>query len=273
MAGLSARDHHRLLDLVVEAMHEAGAGRAIWPVVMGALAESLGITLGGALEVQWPTGSVAVLAMWPGWAGGTLPGPAENRAYPLIRHYGNHADPVPRTLRDVTDQYRWGTSPRYAAMRDGFGDAAEHIMVPLGRSGGTFRLLGAARPDMPYADRERAFLTRLRPALVELDGHTETLERWRRSVEKADRTPKACLSDHHITPRELAVLTLLAEGMPVVAVGHRLGISPRTVTKHQENLQRKLRTVDRLSTVLRAQQLGLVAARLTPSAAAGTVVR
>ncbi|MGI5242116.1 response regulator transcription factor [Dactylosporangium sp. CA-139066] len=262
MPGLSARDHQRLLGLVIDAMRDVGAGRTIWPTVLGELAGSLGVTLGGAMDVQWPAGTVATLAVWPGWPGGTLPTPAENRAYPLIRHYGNHADTVPHTLREVADRYRWLTSPRYAPMRAWFGGAREQIMVPLGRSGGAVRLLGAARPDVPFTDRERAFLNLLQPALIELDRHTETIERWRRTATAGGGGSMSdCLAGHHITPRELAVLALLAEGQSVVAVGHRLGISPRTVTKHQENLQRKLRTVDRLSTVLRAQQLGIVAPR------------
>ena len=54
------------------------------------------------------------------------------------------------------------------------------------------------------------------------------------------------------------MLALLADGLSPHEIGQRLGISPRTATKHQENLQRKLRTRDRINTVLRAQQMGLV---------------
>jgi len=42
------------------------------------------------------------------------------------------------------------------------------------------------------------------------------------------------------------------------AIARRLAISPRTVTKHLENLYRKLGTCDRLTTVLTAQRLNLV---------------
>ncbi|MBB2948504.1 DNA-binding NarL/FixJ family response regulator [Actinoplanes lutulentus] len=79
-------------------------------------------------------------------------------------------------------------------------------------------------------------------------------------------------ADHGITPRELAVLTAFAEGLPVAAAARRLGISPRTVAKHQENLQRKLSTADRLNTVLRAQWLGLVPVP-DPTAHGGPPVR
>lgn len=61
-----------------------------------------------------------------------------------------------------------------------------------------------------------------------------------------------------LTPREVVVLELLAGGRTAVAIGIRLGISPRTVHKHQEHLYRKLGAVDRLSAVLRAQEAGVL---------------
>ncbi len=61
-----------------------------------------------------------------------------------------------------------------------------------------------------------------------------------------------------LTDRELAVLGLMAEGLIARAIGHRLGVSPRTVAKHQERIYRKLRTQDRLTTVLHARAAGLV---------------
>ncbi|WP_024287480.1 helix-turn-helix transcriptional regulator [Cellulomonas sp. KRMCY2] len=63
-----------------------------------------------------------------------------------------------------------------------------------------------------------------------------------------------------LTNREHAVLALMAEGLIAQAIGHRLGVSPRTVAKHQERIYRKLDTSDRLTTVLRAQAAGLVGA-------------
>ncbi len=53
-----------------------------------------------------------------------------------------------------------------------------------------------------------------------------------------------------LTARERGVVTLLSEGMTAVAIAHRLGISPRTVHKHLENIYAKLGVRDRLSAVL-----------------------
>ncbi|GAA2208799.1 hypothetical protein GCM10009850_042570 [Nonomuraea monospora] len=66
-----------------------------------------------------------------------------------------------------------------------------------------------------------------------------------------------------LTPREHSVLRLLAEGLTAKEMARRLGVSPRTVGKHQENLYRKLRTSDRLTAVLRGYALGLLAFPIT----------
>lgn len=61
-----------------------------------------------------------------------------------------------------------------------------------------------------------------------------------------------------LTSAERRVLTMMATGLTAAAMAARLGISPRTVNKHQEHLYRKLGTRDRLETVLRAKSMGLL---------------
>jgi DNA-binding CsgD family transcriptional regulator len=61
-----------------------------------------------------------------------------------------------------------------------------------------------------------------------------------------------------LTDREATVLDLLARGLTAAAIGRRLGISSRTVHRHQGHLYRKLQVSDRLVAVLRAQALGLL---------------
>jgi len=70
--------------------------------------------------------------------------------------------------------------------------------------------------------------------------------------------PERRAAEIGLTPRELTVLALLAEGLTAGALARRLGISARTALKHLENIYRKCGTSDRLSTVLLAQALGLV---------------
>jgi DNA-binding CsgD family transcriptional regulator len=59
-----------------------------------------------------------------------------------------------------------------------------------------------------------------------------------------------------VTSRELAVLDLMADGLIAAAIARQLGISRRTVSKHIENIYRKLGTHDRTSAVLRGQAMG-----------------
>jgi DNA-binding NarL/FixJ family response regulator len=65
----------------------------------------------------------------------------------------------------------------------------------------------------------------------------------------------------HLTPRELAVLGQLADGLTAAAIGRKLLITERTVHKHLERLYTKLGVGDRLAAVLRAQRLGLLPVR------------
>jgi DNA-binding NarL/FixJ family response regulator len=61
-----------------------------------------------------------------------------------------------------------------------------------------------------------------------------------------------------LTPRELEVLQLLAEGLTNQQVGVRLGLSARTVKTHVQNLLVKLDVPDRTGAVARAFRLGLI---------------
>jgi DNA-binding NarL/FixJ family response regulator len=61
-----------------------------------------------------------------------------------------------------------------------------------------------------------------------------------------------------LTPRELEVLQLLAEGLTNQQVGSRLGLSARTIKTHVQNLLSKLDVPDRTGAVARGFRLGLI---------------
>jgi DNA-binding NarL/FixJ family response regulator len=61
-----------------------------------------------------------------------------------------------------------------------------------------------------------------------------------------------------LTPREIEVLQLLAEGLTNQQAGARLGLSARTVKTHVQNLLVKLDVPDRTGAVARAFRLGLI---------------
>jgi DNA-binding NarL/FixJ family response regulator len=62
-----------------------------------------------------------------------------------------------------------------------------------------------------------------------------------------------------LTPREIQVLELLAEGLPNKAIAARLGISDQTVKFHVASIAGKLGASNRTETVRRAVRRGLIA--------------
>jgi len=68
----------------------------------------------------------------------------------------------------------------------------------------------------------------------------------------------------HLTPRELEVLGMVAEGLLARSIAARLEVSTRTVHKHLGNVYRKLEAHDRLLAVTRAQSLGLIPSQRDP---------
>lgn len=73
---------------------------------------------------------------------------------------------------------------------------------------------------------------------------------WRSEPRKAGNAP--------LTPRELEVLQLLAEGLTNDSIGERIGLSSRTVKTQVQNLLTKLDVTDRTGAVARAFRLGLI---------------
>jgi len=69
-------------------------------------------------------------------------------------------------------------------------------------------------------------------------------------------------ADTELTPRELEVLQLLAEGLTQPQIAGQLVISPRTVGTHIQNLLGKLDVHSRAQAVALAHRLGLVSQRL-----------
>ncbi len=70
----------------------------------------------------------------------------------------------------------------------------------------------------------------------------------------------------HLTPRELEVLGMVAEGLLARSIAARLEVSTRTVHKHLGNVYRKLEAHDRLMAVTRAQSMGLIPTQRDPRA-------
>lgn len=74
------------------------------------------------------------------------------------------------------------------------------------------------------------------------------------SIPDFDRTPTV----ESLTPREIEVLELVAEGLSNKAVAARLGISDQTVKFHLTSLSGKLGAINRTDAVRRALRRGLI---------------
>jgi DNA-binding CsgD family transcriptional regulator len=174
--------------------------------------------------------------------------------HPLYQIYAR-GEQGPLTVSDVVDETVWRRNSSYLISREEVDGATRHLGVPMPAPPGAVRCLLVCRPGRDFSTRDREFARRIQPLLIRLDRHLIELQKLHASL-PAPVQPAAKVG---VSPRELTVLALLAEGLTAVAIARRLTISSHTVTKHQENLYRKLGTNDRLTTVLLGQDLGLIA--------------
>lgn len=124
----------------------------------------------------------------------------------------------------------------------------------------------------PERDRER-LRWQLESTLVEVVGEFLTIADARASGLEADAIviaagtrrssgPGAAADDppvETLTPREIEVLELLAEGLPNKGIAERLGISDQTVKFHVASISGKLGASNRTDAVRRAVRRGLIA--------------
>ena len=253
MSGLALRDYERALDLVVRILDGPRTGD-FWPLVTAELTEALCGSFTVLVAVRWSRRDCQVES----WAPDTLDRAAVDRMLgdvvahgdPLVRHYAVTGDREPLAVTDVVDDGVWRGTGAYRTMHAAFG-VTHHIALPLRAPTGVVRALITYRTDNRVTDRERALLRMIQPLLLGIDDHLGTRREPRTASH--DQLPVTAL-----TPRELTVLPMLAEGLTADAIARRLAISPRTVHRHVEHIYRKLNTSDRVSTVLRGQELGLI---------------
>ncbi|MFF8832562.1 response regulator transcription factor [Streptomyces sp. NPDC015131] len=258
-------DYRRMLDLAV-AVLESRHPDEVWRSVAQELLRALGGAVLLVKDGEW-TPSGGTVGAWLRDA----PGPVEpdgdtarliRSGYPFAGHYGPGGDRFPRTAARLAGERAWRHSETAGALRRSFG--TRHALgLPFpdgedapgdGTPAGAVRGLMVFRPGADFGTRELRYAARVQPLLAAAAAHHRLLaERWH-----GGPRPQEPDGAGGLTPRETAVLLTLAEGLPATAMARRLGVSVRTVHKHLQNLYRKLGTADRLGTVLRAQELGLL---------------
>jgi DNA-binding CsgD family transcriptional regulator len=289
MSGVPGGVYERMLSLAVAALHERDPDQ-MWPLVAGTLpalcgGESLIYKLG---EWDGAEGEIGLPAALPPEALGTDALTLLREGYPFARHYGTGADRTPVTAHRAAGR-AWSASPT-ADMLGRVMDADHVLAIPLPRPVAPVTGCLLYRPGTDFTEDELRLAEQIQPLLAAVEEQRRLLGRWRattagcaqptdagrpsrttayedrttayedRTTAYGDRspTPEDLTAECRLTPREVTVLLLLAEALTADAIGRRLGISPRTVHKHVENLYRKLGTRDRVDTVLRAQRLGLL---------------
>jgi len=118
------------------------------------------------------------------------------------------------------------------------------------------------------ARQRRDLRTALEDSPPDIVGEFESLADARRSALSADAIVSAPRSSQEpdddpapetLTPREIQVLELVAEGLPNKVIAGRLGISDQTVKFHIGSISGKLGAGNRTDAVRRAVRRGLIA--------------
>jgi DNA-binding CsgD family transcriptional regulator len=174
---------------------------------------------------------------------------------PLLHYYLRTGDMAPQQVADVPSVF---AGPRVRARWielsrcHGF----EHqlaIPLPSGLEGPRWFVLGRTEP---FAADRMHLARRVQRLIVGLDRQAVALTGWQNRATAPDAV--AVAADVHLTPRELAVLALVADGLTAAATGRRLVVAERTVHKHLERVYAKFGVSDRVSAVLSAQRLGIL---------------
>ncbi|WP_225821533.1 helix-turn-helix transcriptional regulator [Streptomyces naphthomycinicus] len=254
------RSYERMTAVAVAALHEREPER-LWPMLAGTLAEMCGgETVIHKLD-DWSENS-GTLGTVPDAAAAGLArlGAADlgllRAGYPFAGHYAAGPDRTPVSALRAAGR-TWPGSPTARLLADALD--ADHVLgVPLPESRVPITGCLVYRAGTDFTDDHLVMAERAQPLLAAVERQRQLLAEWRRALGPAG-APDQRAADCALTPRETAVLLLLTDALTADAIGRRLGISVRTVHKHVENIYRKLGTRDRVTTVLRAQRLGLIA--------------
>jgi DNA-binding CsgD family transcriptional regulator len=263
---LPARAYRRILDLTL-AVLDSHALQAAWDLVLAELVTTLSGEVGWMYEdVNFERSTGRPCAWSPAVEGRHQLEPmlrAHMPVHPLARHLAATGDPTPRTVNELIGERAWRNNSARSSLRASFGVTRQIVLaipaapaLPDGPPG--WRSCLVSRSGSDFALGERNFARQAQPVLARLDRHVTELDRLRQLSAGNLPGPEARAADVGLTPRELTVLALLAQGLTAQSLARRLGISTRTAVKHLEHIYRKCGTSDRLSTVLLAQDLGLV---------------
>lgn len=260
MADFSQRDYEHMLDMAV-AVLESRTPESMWHLVGQEILEVFHATTTIFVDLCWEQRTGQAEGWAPEWVGRTplaeLVGRRMRQEHPLFR-YTASGERRPATVDEVCDRAEWLRSDCCHEAYEIYGTTRQ-MALPLPTTGKVIRGFIMGRPGKDFTPRETALAARLQPLLRSVDIHVREMRRLRgaHQGESGPPDPARTAGGLGITPRELTVLNVLAEGLTAAAIARRLGISVRTVHVHLDRIYRKLGTRDRLTTVLLAKDLGL----------------
>jgi DNA-binding CsgD family transcriptional regulator len=175
--------------------------------------------------------------------------------HPIVQYYaaaGPDAGPV--QIADVPRRFHeaWRSRGMDSYYRDV--GVPHHLSFPLDVLQDSQRafVLGRATPFSAAEMASTRFVHRL---LLGIEKHVSVM----RSLARGSGP----IEDGPLSPRQTAVLDLVARGLTASAVGRKLGITEGTVNKHLQGAYRTLGVSDRLSAVAAAQRARVLPAFTT----------
>lgn len=172
---------------------------------------------------------------------------------PLVGHLQATGDGSPVMISDFLTRERFH---RLGVYSEFYRHVPVEHQIAIGLPSPDKRVIGIAlnRARDEFTEDDRDLLTVLRVPLVRAMIRARSRHRARQALTMPDDNPMAGLTD-----RELQMLELVALGQTNTAIARKLGISPRTVAHHLDNVYRKLAVGSRAAAVYRAVNEGLVA--------------
>ncbi|MFI2610949.1 LuxR C-terminal-related transcriptional regulator [Kitasatospora sp. NPDC018619] len=259
-ARYTARLYRRMHDLAVAALHERDPS-ALHGLVLAELLSACAAEVVVFKEGDWRMDAGPMTIATSSGAATALTDERARRQIrtgrPFSDYYATTPGTAPLTAQEIGRTLDLGDVRRFApGRRFAFG-------IPLPGTYDPVRGYVLLRPDDAFTASDCAYGARIQPLLRAVDRQWELLSQWH-AVRRpppfggeatGDQAPPV---DAGLTPREAAVLLLLADALTAAAIGRRLGITTRTANKHIERIYRKLGTRDRVSTLNRARTGGLL---------------
>lgn len=173
--------------------------------------------------------------------------------HPLVRYHGGGG----RHVHRISDSIGAAAFRRSALFADYYQRVGiDHaIALPLHHADGWLVSFVLNRSGRDFSDRELALLDAMRTPLARLFGHTTWLRRMDREWRASRPDAPALAAPLWLSPRQREVLRWVAAGKTDRDVGAILGISPRTVHKHLQNVYAQLGVENRTAAVMRALAL------------------